>query len=162
MIALVRNDAIEDLHLVLLRLFQQEDFRIHVAHVVHARLHVRQGLHGPFPVVDDWCFAKMSEKAIEAFRAVLTRKAVDAKRNLEEGEPLAVGALRYVGLKLVGVNVFVLAAHACSCKQIAVFRYETRCPASIQEKEDAEQKGGYYEAFYAIHATKIRYLIHNS
>ena len=70
MVALVGNDAIEDLHLVLLRLFEQKHFGIQIARVADAELHVARGLNRPLAVIDDRCLAQMPQETIEALRAV--------------------------------------------------------------------------------------------
>ena len=147
MVAFMRDNAIEYLHFVLLRFLQQKHFCIEIALVADCMLHVVAGLNGAFAVVYDRCFAQMTQKAIEAFRAVSARKTVYAKWNIKDGEPLAVGPLRHIGLQFFRSHLLAFAADACSCKQIAVFRNETRRVASAQKHEEMQQKNWFYESF---------------
>lgn len=154
MIALVRYDAVEDLHLILLCLFQQKYFGIEVSIVPNAELHVVASQNRALAIIYYRCFAQMTQETIEALCAVPARETVDAQRNLEERKPLAVGALGHIGLQFVRPHLLVLAADACSRKQIAVLGNETRGVASAQKQEENQQKKGFYLSFKDIHATK--------
>ena len=70
MVTFVREDVVADLHVVVLRLLEQEDFGIQVAHVANAKLHVGGCLYSSFAVIDDRCFAHSAEESVEALGAV--------------------------------------------------------------------------------------------
>ena len=140
MVTFVRKDAVADLHVVVLRLLEQEDFGIQVAHVANAKLHVGGCLYSSFAVIDDRCFAHSAEETVEALGAVPAGETVQAQRNLEDGEPFIVWPLRDVGLQLIGRDVLSVAFHVCSRQQVFAFGYEARGVASAQTDDEMQQK----------------------
>ena len=152
----MRNDAVGDFHVPALRLFLQLHFRIQIPLVSHAEFHIVASLQRTLAVVDDRSLAKTPEEAVETFRAVAAGKTVKAERDIKDGKPLAVWALRHVGLYVVGLDVTVVAADGSSSEQIAVLGNEPRGMASAQEKCGLQQKQQFYESVEAFHSAKIR------
>ena len=155
-IAFLRDYAIIDLHLILLGLLEQKHFSIEITHVADTLPHIVASLNRPLAVINDWSFAKMPEETIEALRAVTARKTIYAERNLKDGKPLTVWALRHISLKLIRSNLLVFAANARSCQQITAFRNETGSTASTQNEEETEQEKWLYELFDGNHDAKVQ------
>ena len=141
MIALMGNDAVVYLHPILLCFFQHKDFCIQIAHVADAKLHVGASLYGAPTVVDDGSLTESPQEAVEVLGAVLAGKAVNPQGNLEDGEPLVVGALWHIGLQFVSRKMlFPLTVQTYPRKQIIVLGYEARGVASAQQSEQMQRK----------------------